>query len=181
MFYQPPATDHLSPLKLESVRHLRGNLPRIRKVGSAEGIAVIEHVMVVRKIQPCQAQRKFLAKRFCQSQIEAGVIGQMRWRNVSVTVQKSGTIVQTEIGRASPRQIKIEPCGECISLVVVEEAQGVARVAADEPSGYVTRPFRVLVRIREMKLRPAGNLGRVRRRLPSADARVRQREREKHV
>ena len=45
---------------------------------AAKGVAVIEQIMVIRKIQSGQEQRNLFAERFRQSNVKGGVVRQVR-------------------------------------------------------------------------------------------------------
>src|ERR1700740_3691573 len=100
----------------------------------------------------------------------------------TVAVQKARTIVQVNRGPYPARQTEVDPRADRVTLVMIEkEITHVWRGEIRETTGDRSRPFRVLMGICEVELRPPGDARGIRRRFPAADARPINRQREEDV
>src|SRR5579864_4562514 len=93
----------------------------------------------------------------------------------TVAIQESRAIVDVQVCRAFPEQRDIDTSGKCFTLIVVQEAENVARVTADQPSSHNSRPLRVLMRVREMNLCAIADARRLGRRFPATNPRMAER------
>ena len=145
-------------LVVKPILDLHGKLPRIHIMRAAEGIAVIEQVTLVGKVQGGKPDVPLLPKRPSQGKVVSGVRRQMLR---TFPVEESRSVADIEISADAPWDQQIDPAGEGVALVMIEEAKSrhTHRVIRYQSSTGKSLPFRMLPGVGQVELGPPGNLG----------------------
>src|SRR6516164_9251958 len=95
----------LIQLETEPVLQLERQFSRIGEMCPPEGVAVVQHVVVVSKIEGAEAQIPVLAERFADREIDRGMSGQVSRPSA---VEESRARVHLAAGPELPGELEIQ-------------------------------------------------------------------------
>src|SRR6516225_1101716 len=112
-------------------------------MGSAKGVAAVQHIALIGDVRPGEAQCEALAEALAQREINCVI-----WRKVprTVAIEKSRAVVELQCGKHPPGEMSLDPGRQCIPLVMVEVVAAIRRRReVREPTGDTAESLGVLV------------------------------------
>lgn len=164
---------------MEAVFELEGEFARVDEVCAAEGVAVVEHVVIVGEVGRGEAGRPVFAEGFSDGKIGSRV-GREMLR--AVAIDEARAVVDVDSRPDAFREIDVEAGAYGVALIVIEEEILIdGRREVGEAASDSAEAFGVLVREGEVELGAIKNARGGRGGFPALDAGAVDGEREEDV
>src|SRR5580704_17069987 len=163
------------------VANLHENFPRIQKVRSAKGEAVVEQQAAIRDVDATHADGELFTELLAERQIERRVRLEMVARDGWVAIREPRGVIDVGGSIRVPGQRVIAPDMQCVALVMIKQLKAVTEREIRQAPVDISKTQRQMIGIGQIHLASIANARRLQGQLPSIDPRALDRNREKDI